>query len=241
MHRERPLRDVPMPLYLLFAGVLCLQVWLALMRPAPEPHERGLPEPPSIAFAQAAALGEPAWLSRALSLWLQNFDFQPGISLPLAELDYAVISHWLDLQLALDPSNHYPLLAALHLYGSTGDHGRVRQMLHWVARVFHDDPAGRWRYMAEAAVKARHVLGDLGLANALASELDRGTRGIEIPGWARQMHIFLKADLGQREVAAALLGALIESGEITRPEELSFLRRKLDSLTVDSVEKSTLK
>lgn len=239
MRRERALSAVPRTLLLLFALVLMLQLWLAAQRPPPLAREHALPRAPSLMEAEALSLGDTAWLSRALSLWVQNFDFQPGISLPLAQLDYAVIGGWLDLQLALDPGNDYPLLAALHLYGSTSDKTRVRWMLEWVRRAFMDNPEARWRYMAEASVKAKHALGDMVLAREFADELNRNTRGIKVPGWARQMGIFLRADMGQLAEARALLGALIESGAVQRPEELNFLRRKFDDLSARIDENST--
>lgn len=239
MRRERALSAVPRSLLLLFGAVLVLQLWLAYQRPPPQARESALPAAPDTLTAQALSLGDPAWLSRALALWLQNFDFQPGISLPLAQLDYAAVGGWLDLQLALDPDNDYPLLAALHLYGSTSDKARVRWMLDWVRRTFAEAPATRWRYMAEASVKAKHALGDMALAREIADELNRGTRDIPMPGWARQMGIFLRADMGQLAEARALLGALIESGAVQRAEELHFLRRKFDDLSARIDEIST--
>jgi len=240
--QQRRLREVPRPLLLLFAGALAAQLLLASATPR---REAPLQDSASAATAAAAempqafiepvaramALGDPATFSRALSLWLQNADYEPGLSLPLASLDYPRVGAWLDLQLALDAENRFPMLAALHLYGSVGERDKVRWMLEWVARHFREAPAARWRYMAEAAVKAKHKLGDLQLAYRLASELDQRTRGLPLPGWARQLHIFLKADLGEREEARALLGALIESGQITRPEELRFLSHKLAEMT----------
>ncbi|GEM_PF-208912 len=241
---QRKLREVPRPLLLLFGSALAAQLLLASATSGQRGEATGLsttaavnrvaaemPEAFIEPVARAMALGDPAAFSRALSLWLQNADYEPGLSLPLASLDYPKVGAWLDLQLALDEDNRFPMLAALHLYGSVPDRDKVRWMLEWVARHFHEDPAARWRYMAEAAVKAKHKLDDLQLAYRLASELDQQTQGLQLPGWARQLHIFLKADLGEREEARALLGALIESGQITRPEELRFLTRKLAEMT----------
>ena len=189
-----------------------------------------LPPVPSPASMHVVALGEPIWLSRVLSVWLQFFDHRSGAGLAWNTLDYQVLAGWLDLQLQLDPHNPFPPLAAVHLYGGVSDPARVRAMVDYIVALFRRDPGRHWRWMADAAILAKHRLDDLDLAERIASELDQRTRGVPIPSWARQMHIFLKADLGESELAAAILTALIENGDITNEAELNFLRQRLNDL-----------
>ncbi len=112
-------------------------------------------------------------------------------------------------------------------------------MVEYVVTAFRRNPSMYWRWMADAAVIAKHRLRDIALAEQLASELDQRTKGVPIPSWARQMHIFLKADLGERELAIAIISALIESGDVSSPEEINFLRHRLQLLE-ESVEKSSI-
>ena len=183
-------------------------------------------------LAVTLALGEPVALSRFLSAWLQTFDHQSGISIAWQSLDYDRLIAWLELQLLLDPTNPFPPLAASHLYGGVSDQQKSRQMIEFIVRLFRQDPERHWRWMATAALTSKHRLNDLPWAEQLAAELDQRTKGILIPAWARQMHILLKAELGEKELAASLLLALIKSGDIKDKQELRFLTQKLEEIRV---------
>ena len=241
MASERALRDVPLAVLSVALIAAILQILTSVYLPVRTAQSvEELPPAPTIAALHTAAAGEEALMSRLVSLWLQAFDYQSGISISWRSLDYQRLADWLDVQLLLDPDNPFPMLAASHLYGGVEDRRKVRVMVDYVVTVFERDPARYWRWMATAAITARHRLNDLELAERIAAALDAKTRGIAIPSWARQMHIFLKADLGEKQSAAALLLALIKSGEVKRPEEIDFLKRRLLDIR-QSVEKSSEK
>ncbi len=241
MARERSFGDVPRAIIIVAATAVLVQVLIGVYYDSVDRRStRSLPAVIPATVARTVALGEPVWFSRVLSTWLQTFDYQSGISVSWQSLDYANLVGWLDLQLQLDPQNPFPLLAASHVYGAVTDRQKIRMMVDYVVLAFNRDPARNWRWMADAVIAARHRLGDTQLAEKLASNLDDRTKGIAIPSWARQMHIFLKADTEKRALAAALLTALIEGGEITRPEEIRFLRYRLQELH-KSDEKSSIK
>jgi len=241
MARERSFGDVPRAIIMVAATAVLVQVLTGVYYDSVDRRTtRSLPAAIPSTVARTLALGEPVWFSRVLSAWLQSFDYQSGISVSWQSLDYTKLVGWLDLQLQLDPENPYPLLAASHVYGAVADRKKVRLMIDYVVLAFNRDPARHWRWMANAVIAARHRLGDIQLAEKLASDLDARTKGIAIPAWARQMHIFLKADTDQRALAVALLTALIEGGEITRPEEIRFLKYRLEELH-KSDEKSSIK
>ncbi|RME34776.1 MAG: hypothetical protein D6786_03870 [Gammaproteobacteria bacterium] len=227
---ERSLASVPPALRWLLPAALVLQLSWHARHPLPAPQARELPPPPPPALLHLAAFGEEPVLARVLMLWLQFFDNQPGISLPFRTLDYHRLRQWLELILQLDPRSHYPLLAAIRLYALVPDPQRQRVMVDFVRREFPRDPARRWQWMAHAVFVARHRIGDLKLALALARELRLHTRPGEAPDWARQMEIFILADMGELEAAKVLLGGLLESGAVTDPGELEFLRHLLERL-----------
>jgi len=46
--------------------------------------------------AERVSLGEPIALAQWLTLYLQAFDNQPGVSIPFQDLDYPRVIRWLD-------------------------------------------------------------------------------------------------------------------------------------------------
>jgi hypothetical protein len=225
---ERPIAAVPRPVLALLAFTLCLQIgWHALL-PKPNARAEALEAPPTTAALRAASLGEPIALAQLLTLYLQAFDNQPGVSIPFLELDYPRVMAWLDTILALDPVGQYPLLMAARIYSQVPDPAKTRQMCDLVRRAFERDPDRRWRWLAHCAIVAKHRLGDTQLALSYAESVARESRLAS--SWARQMHLFIRADLGESEAAAVLLGGLLANGEITDPKEIHFLTQKLEEL-----------
>lgn len=193
--------------------------------------------------AEAAALSAVPWgvmeiigggdslpVARMVTLWLQSFDNQPGISLSYRQLDYGRVIDWLDEIVRLDPHGQYPLLLASRIYGEVSEPVKQRQMAEWVYRQFFGDPQRRWRWLAHSITVARHQLEDFPLALRYAKALAQADAGLDIPVWARQMETFLLDDMGEHERAAIMLGGLIDSGVVTDPAELRFLLQRLAEL-----------
>lgn len=179
----------------------------------------------------ALAGGDTAGAGYALSLYLQAFDNQPGISLPFASLDYGRVEAWLSTVLAVDPGTQYPLLMATHHYGQVLIRpDKQRRMAEYVYARFLEDPDGRWPWLAHMSIMAKHRLHDPRLAIRYADAIRDHARGATVPSWARQMHIFLREDIGEVESARALLGGLLDSGAITDPREFEFLSERLKSM-----------
>jgi len=174
------------------------------------------------------SLGEPIALAQWLTLYLQAFDNQPGISLPFLDLDYPRVIRWLETILGLDPLTEYPLMMASQLYSQVPDEARQRLMLDFVRRKFLEAPDRRWRWLAHCALVAKHRLNDRALALQYAEDITRHARAAS--GWARQMRIFILEDMGERESATILLGGLLASGEVTDPREIHFLTQRLEAL-----------
>ena len=234
---ERPLADVPAGMRLALAAALAAQVALSALQPPPATRAQALPPPPGIDALRIASLGDDVVLAQLLALYLQAYDNQAGISIPFAELDYERVEAWLARILQLDPRGQYPLLLASQVYSQVPDPQRQRRMLDLVYRSFQEDPARRWRWLAHAAIMAKHRLKDDELALRYARALREGTQPGEAPAWARQLEIFIYEDMGQYEAARILLGGLLDSGVVTDPHELQFLTQRLQEL--GNAEKST--
>ena len=228
---ERPVGLLHPLLPLALVLVLTLQAgWHHLSSDRRGVQAEPLPLPPSTAILRGMSLGDPELLSRLLMLWLQAFDNQPGISLSYADLDYDRVEAWLAVISELDPRSQYPYLAAIRLYAQINVPEKRRQMYEFVYRAYLQAPARRWRWLAEAAIGAKHKLGDIKLAHRYARALREQGPADQIPGWARQMEIFLLEDLGEQASARVLLGGLLDSGQIEDPAELLFLKQELERL-----------
>jgi hypothetical protein len=225
---ERAINQVPRPVLALLAAVLALQIGWQALQPMPVARAEALYAPASLPVLNAVSLGEPIALAQWLTLYLQAFDNQPGISIPFKDLDYALVSRWLDTILGLDPLTEYPLMMAAQLYGQVPDETRQRLMFDFVHRKFLEDPDRRWRWLAHCAILAKHRLNDRALALKYAEDITR--YAAKASGWARQMRIFILADMGERESATVLLGGLLDSGEVTDPREIHFLTERLEEM-----------
>ncbi len=214
----------------MLAAALLAQISFGLARPLELRTAEPLGRPPGVAAVTAAGLGDTLALAKLLNLILQAHDNQPGTPIPFARLDYARVIDWLDRILELDPRGPYPLLAASRLYGEIPDPARQRQMLDFVHRQFHAAPNQRWPALAHAAYVARHRLNDKTLALAYAHSLRLEATAASVPAWARQMEILLLADMDETAQARALLGALLDSGQVTDMAEFRFLTSRLAEL-----------
>jgi len=231
--KQRPVRDVPDWVLWCLPAMLIMQIAFRVAQPAPTVVATQLQAPPPLNFLRLTALGEPIGLASALDLYLQAFDTQPGISIPFRQLDYHFLTLWLDRISDLDPASGYPFLLASQVYSQVPDPARQRAMLDFVFRKFHQDPLRRWRWLAHAAILAKHQLKDTKLALTYARAIASEANAPSVPSWAKQMQIFLLEDLGEYEAAKILLGGLLASGTVTDEHEIRFLMERLKVLEND--------
>ena len=228
---ERALARVPGTGWLVLALALAAQIAFSTCTPRSAPSAAELTPPPSVATVTVASLGDPLPAAKIMNLLLQAHDNQPGLSIPFAKLDYLMLMRWLDRIIELDPRGPYPLLAASRLYAEVPDAARQRLMLDFVQRQFRADPNRRWAALAHAAYIARHRLKDLALAREYAHSLRLYATSAAVPAWAKQMEILLLADMNEQASARVLLGALLESGQVTDPAEFRFLAWRLNQIS----------
>lgn len=230
IYKDRPVNDVPA--WIKFALILALVIqllWHSMQDPVVAKAE-DLPLPLSTRTYSMSSLGEPIAVSKYLNLWLQAFDNQPGASVSFHQLDYPRLTRWLDTILELDPRGHYPMLVAARVYGSVSDPEKQRIMMDYIFTKFNENPDKYWRWLAHVVITAKHELKDYDLALKYADALADKANGKNIPYWAKDMKIIVLEDMGEVEAAKILVGALIESNEITDPYELNFLTHKITVL-----------
>jgi hypothetical protein len=215
---------------LVLALALVLQVlWHHALAP-PQARADALPSPPPAALLQLLGLGERVATAKVVSLWLQSFDNQPGISVPFAQLDYPTVIRWLDVALALDGRGQYPLRAAARLYSEVSDATRSRIMMDWLYGNFAADSQRRWPWLAHVAVLAEHRLHDHARALKYARALADTPLETDMPAWVRQLEWTVLEAGGERDAARILIGGLITSGSVSDPRELRFLEQVLQRL-----------
>ena len=230
INKDRPVKDVPYPVIVMLLTTLAIQLfWHSQQQPVVAKAE-DLPRPMSTRAYVMSSFGEPVATAKVLNLWLQAFDNQPGISIPLHSLDYEIVTDWLDTILELDPQGHYPMLVAARVYGSVSVKEKQREMMDYIFYKFNEDPNKHWRWLAHAVITAKHELKDMQLALKYAHALAEKATGKDVPYWARDMKIIVLEDMGEVEAAKILVGGLIASGEITDPYELNFLQNKIHAL-----------
>lgn len=227
---DRPISDVPVSVKVFLVLALVLQLlWHGLQEPVVAKAEN-LPEPLSVNAYVMSSLDEPIAAAKFLNLWLQAFDNQPGASLSFHQLDYSRLTRWLDTILELDDRGHYPMLVAARVYGSINNIQKQRVMMDYIFKRFNEAPDKYWRWLAHAVITAKHELKDYELALKYADALATRTTAENVPYWARDMKIIVLEDMGELEAAKILVGALVESKEITDPYELNFLLQKITAL-----------
>lgn len=225
---QRPVRAVPKAVLLLLAAALALQGVIVATAPRPVARAAALDPPPSGPLLEYLRSFDRLPSAHLLTLNLQAYDNQPGISIPFMQLDYARVAQWLLTILSLDPAGQYPLLMASQLYAQVPDPTRSRAMLEFVHDQFGTDPNRRWQWLAHAAIMTKHRLDDLPTALKYARAIR--DRADQAPAWARQMHIFLLEDMGEFEAARILLGGLLASGTITDMHERILLLQSLERI-----------
>ena len=227
---ERSLDAVPRAIWLALAACLALQFAWRAVQPAAATTAEDLPPAPTVAALRLASFGEPAAVARLAMLYLQAFDLRGTNDVPYQRLDYRRLVAWLGAIVELDQKSEYPLFSSARVYAENPDPAKVRIMLKFIYREFLKDPNHRWRWLAHAALVAKHRLHDLPLALRYADAVDQLTTAEDVPVWAKQMRIFILEDMNELQAAKVILGGLLESGAVKDPAELKFLKHHLEQL-----------
>jgi len=227
---ERPLAAVPIWIWIALAAALAAQLAWRAAAPAPETGIHQLPPAPRPLVLRLASFDETAAAARLAMLYVQSFDLHAGNDIPLRELNYRRLIAWLRSIVATDPRSQYALFAAARVYAEVPVDAKKRQILRFIYQEFLQDPNRRWRWLADAAMIAKYRLHDMPLALRYAAALERDTTAQDVPGWARQMVVFILEDMNELQAAKIVLGGLLATGHIRDPAQRRFLERRLRQL-----------
>ncbi len=225
---ERSLSGLPRPLLIGFGLILIMQILMHQQADLQKADSyRPLSSPFSVPVYAGLSMGSEQLLSYLLVLRLQLHDNQAGRHVRYNYIDYTTLVDWLSKINQLNLDSEYPMLLASRVYSQTRDKPRLRLLLGFIDETFLKNPQLHWRRQAEAAVIAKHQLGDLQLALAMAQKLANQPDSIKMPRWARDMHFLLLGDLGEFETGIIIIQALLKDGEIIDRDEIHFLQEKL--------------
>lgn len=225
---------VPNILIIMLLGSLLLQLAWHQYATSTQINREYLSAAPEVENLRLMALGDSEVLAKILMFWLQSFDNQPGVSLPLQELNYNKVMDWLEKISVLDEHSQYPLFSAAYIYAVIKDEKKQRQVFNFIEKRFKQHPNRYWRWLAHAAIKARHSLHDNDLALHFAQLLRLHATGPNVPRWAQQMEIGILEAKGEYQSVKLLIGGLLTEGRITDPQELRFLNERLKQLRMST-------
>ncbi len=228
---ERPWSSLPARLWLFLLLAAVVQIGSRSLWPQTDDTEfRQLEMPLSAETYRALSLGSDRLWSYLLLIRLQLQDAQKGRFLSYRRLDYGRLADWLLTLQRMNPDSDYPAFLASRIYGQIDDPVRVRRMIEVVREIFRQHPQRYWRRMSEAVLLAKYRVKDLDLALELADELYRLPKSFRMPRWARDMKLIVLDEMGEDEAAMRLIGSLLDSGEVTDPDERRFLLDRLSKL-----------
>jgi hypothetical protein len=228
--QTRAMSYVPAKIWAVLLLSLFLQCVWHFSFSSQEVKRHKLLQPPQSSTIRLISLDDTVSAAKLVMLWLQAFDNQPGVSIPLKELNYDRVIEWLDLILELDNKAQYPLLAAIRFYAEVADEEKQRKMIRYVREKFMENPNERWQFMTHAVYIAKHRIKDKQLALECAQILRQYALGDNVPYWAKQMEIFVLEDMGELEAAMIIIGGLLESGELKDPRQIKFLSQRLKEI-----------
>ncbi len=186
-----------------------LQVQLARQIGAGDLPFRGLDAAPTYPAALASALGDGQFFYRSAGLRLQHVGSLDGRMIPLRDIDYQILSDWFFLLDDFDPqADTIPTMAA-YLYSGTQDSRELHHLVSYLDAHGRRDPKRKWRWLANAVHLAHYREGD----SARAMEIARYLAALpyDIPAWARQLELFILADMGETEAAIAIVQGILAS------------------------------
>lgn len=183
-----------------------------------------VPPAPSVPDAVWAGIGDSGLAYRSLGIMLQNLGDTGGRTTNINKYNYDALTEWFFVMDRLDPkSNFIPYLAAYY-FGGTQEEENIRALIPYLEYAGNRTEWEKWRWLAHAVFLARFELNDQALALRLANKL-AAINNPDMPGWTRQMPVFILNSTGEKKEAEALMLMLMKEGlERFEPEEVNSMK-----------------
>jgi hypothetical protein len=216
--------------YLLFLIVFYIHVNINSSLRMYAPTLPILDNAPSKSQFLISSLGNEEYLFRYYTVQLQNSGDTFGRFTPLREYNYQYLRDWMiNLDILNDKSSALPALASYY-YSNTQNIADNIFLIEYLEQNYYKHPELKWWWMTQAISLARFKLRDNVLALKLALILKENPNK-NMPKWARQLPALVYADLGEKELALAIVKDLIENSDDYSQSELNymsfFLKEKL--------------
>jgi len=210
-------------LYGLFGIAVLLHAGWAMAAWKIKPKWTNVPPVPRQENATGFALGDKQLAYRTTGIMLQNLGNTGGRYVTLSDYNYDELGKWLRLADKLDPqSNYIPLLAAYY-FGATQNPKQLDTIIDYLTMVGQRPQDEKWRWLGQAVYLARFRQVDYDKALSLSQKLAEMWHP-GMPGWVKQMPVFVMMNAGDKQAAYDLMLRIIkEDGEKMDPNELNFM------------------
>lgn len=188
--------------------LLGCQIGLALTVRDLKPSYPLLEPPPQKLAMAAMMMGDKEFFFRANSLRIQHAGNLGGDIIPLMQMNYQRLAAWFQLLDTVNANSDVVPHMAAYLFSSTQTTQDVIPMIDYLANHARRDPVHKWRWMAQATMLARYRVQDYTRAEKLADELARISVP-DMPPWTKQLRVFIRMDMGDKEGAMTLLEYII--------------------------------
>ncbi|MDH5723101.1 MAG: hypothetical protein OEY94_07250 [Alphaproteobacteria bacterium] len=180
-----------------------------------------VPPAPDKKYAASYGIGDGQFAYRVIGLMIQNFGDSGGRATALKVYNYNHLTHWFYVEDALDPvSNFSPYLAAYY-FSALQEPEKYRPVLSYLRDVGIRAEGEKWRFLVQAVVVARKIMGDLDTSLSLANELANHPKK-DIPVFTKQMPAFVLREKGDKELAYTIMVEILKSSaDKLRAEEVN--------------------
>lgn len=180
-----------------------------------------VPPAPKKQYAASFGIGDEQFAYRIIGLMTQNFGDSAGRVTALKDYNYEHLTQWFYVEDYLDPtSNFIPYLAGFY-FSALQEPEKYRPVLGYLRDVGLRAEGDKWRFLVQAVVVARKIMGDLDTSLALANELAKHPKE-GIPLFTKQMPAFVLREKGDKEMAYTIMVEILKSSaERLRPEEIN--------------------
>lgn len=189
---------------LIFVAAFILQAALAFRLWDYQKGWPNVPPAPSAVGLSSFHLGDRQLAYRTTNLMLQNLGNLGGRAEKFEEYNYQYLKDWFFVADEMDERSHYtPRLAAFY-FGASTDNEDLRPVVDYLAVRGRVDGNENWRWLGQAAFRARLDLEDFEYAAELAEDLSNMWEPGR-PFWMKHMPAFVMIDQGQREQAMEMM------------------------------------
>jgi hypothetical protein len=195
----------------LFALSITLNVALWFSVRSVQVEWKSVPPTPGLSGALWTTLGDAQFAFRSYGIMIQNMGDTAGRTTSLRDYDYNALGKWFRLSHELDPESGFMPLLAGYVFGAVRERPeKLLPVIDYLELVAGNGEGEKWRFLAHASFLARYRMNNMNKALDLAYKL-AAFENPDMPGWARQMPVFILTAQGEKQAAYEYMVNLLKS------------------------------